>query len=113
MGAMSKQIGGDHYKNMVIQPVEFIMKNRLNFLQGLAIKYLVRYKEKSGVEDLDKVIHCVEMLKEMDYPQEILDARGNRCPACGSILFHRTWEEYAQEFGRYHCDNCGYKGNPM
>ena len=60
--AMSKQVGGTHYKDMAIQPVEFIIANGLGFCEGNIIKYTCRYKQKNGVEDLRKVIHYAEML---------------------------------------------------
>ena len=56
-----KQIGGSHYKNMVIQPYEFISKNELTFFQGNVIKYVCRYKQKNGIQDLEKVIHYCEL----------------------------------------------------
>jgi len=60
--ALSKQVGGTHYKDMAIQPVEFIIANGLGFCEGNIIKYTCRYKQKNGVEDLRKVIHYAEML---------------------------------------------------
>jgi hypothetical protein len=64
----TKQIGGSHYKDMVIQPFEFISKNELTFFQGNVIKYVCRYKQKNGIQDLEKVIHyCqLEILKLKD-----------------------------------------------
>lgn len=61
---LSEQVGGSHYKNMKIQPVEFIMANDLNFLEGNVVKYICRYKQKGGVEDLNKVIHYARLLIE-------------------------------------------------
>ena len=57
----SKQIGGSHYKSMKIQPYEFISKNDLTFFQGNVIKYVCRYKQKNGIQDLEKVIHYCEL----------------------------------------------------
>jgi hypothetical protein len=51
-GPLDKQIGGSHYKDMGIQPIEFILANDLGFCEGNAVKYLCRYKSKGGVEDL-------------------------------------------------------------
>jgi len=64
----TKQIGGSHYKDMVIQPFEFISTNELTFFQGNVIKYVCRYKQKNGIQDLEKVIHyCqLEILKLKD-----------------------------------------------
>tara|TARA_R110002051_G_scaffold18347_1_gene53090 strand:+ start:243 stop:464 length:222 start_codon:yes stop_codon:yes gene_type:complete len=64
---MLKQVGGDHYKNMVIQPAEFINKNKLLFAEGNAIKYICRHQSKGELQDIDKAIHYLEMVKERDY----------------------------------------------
>ena len=56
-----RQIGGSHYKKFRIQPYEFISKNDLSFFQGNVIKYVCRYLNKNGVEDLDKIIHYCEL----------------------------------------------------
>ena len=63
--ATDRQIGGKHYKNFKIQPIEFITANNLNFIQGCVIKYICRFDKKNGNEDLDKVIHYCELLKEL------------------------------------------------
>ena len=68
MSAYKKQIGGSHYKSMVMQPSEFINKNRLQFAEGSAIKYICRHAAKGKEEDIDKAIHYLEMIKERDYP---------------------------------------------
>jgi hypothetical protein len=64
--ATDRQIGGNHYKKFKIQPIEFITANKLNFIQGCVIKYICRYNKKNGNEDLDKVIHYCELLKELE-----------------------------------------------
>lgn len=61
------QINGDHYKKLPIQPVEYTMKNNLNFLQGSVIKYITRYKNKGGLVDLQKARHCIDMLIQLEY----------------------------------------------
>lgn len=55
------QIGGNHYKKCAYQPVEFISKLSLNFIQGSMVKYLSRYKNKSGLQDLEKVVHYAQL----------------------------------------------------
>ena len=65
-----KQVGGDHYRNMVIQPSEFINKNNIPFAEGNAIKYLCRHKQKNQKEDLLKAIHYCEMANERDYSDD-------------------------------------------
>ena len=67
MKSLKKQIGGSHYQHFVIQPAEFINKNRLLFAEGNAIKYICRHSKKGGIQDIDKAIHYLEMVKERDY----------------------------------------------
>lgn len=67
MDADKKQIGGEHYKTMAIQPSEFIYRNNLNWCQGNVIKYVCRYKDKNGIEDIDKAIHYLQLLKQYEY----------------------------------------------
>lgn len=66
--ALARQVGGDHYKDTAIQPVEFIQKNGLGFCEGNAIKYICRHKKKGGKQDLEKAIHYLQLLLEMEYP---------------------------------------------
>ncbi len=56
-----KQIGGNHYKTFVIQPYEFISKNDLSFFQGNVVKYVCRYLNKNGIEDLEKIKHYCDL----------------------------------------------------
>jgi hypothetical protein len=57
---------GSHYKSFHIQPYEFISKNELSFFQGNVIKYVCRYKNKNGIQDLEKIIHYCELeIKKM------------------------------------------------
>ena len=69
MSAYKKQIGGSHYKDMVIQPSTFINENRLLFAEGNAIKYICRHNAKNGKEDLEKAKHYIDMIIERDYSQ--------------------------------------------
>ncbi len=65
MKANKKQVGGKHYMKYKIQPIEFITQNNIPFIEGNVIKYLLRYKDKNGMQDLDKCIHYIELLKDM------------------------------------------------
>ena len=62
MKSYKKQVGGNHYKKYKIQPVEFIVKNNIGFCEGNIIKYILRFKEKGGVQDLEKAKHYIELL---------------------------------------------------
>lgn len=64
---MEKQVGGNHYKNMKIQTATFCMENELDYCQSNIVKYTCRHEAKGGVEDLDKAIHYLELLKEIKY----------------------------------------------
>ena len=63
---LREQVGGDHYSKLAIQPVEYINANKLTYLQGNVIKYVTRYKDKNGLQDLQKAKHYVEMLIELE-----------------------------------------------
>jgi hypothetical protein len=64
MTAKNEQIGGNHYKDMAIQPIEYILENGLGYCEGNVIKYVSRYKFKNGVEDLKKARHYLDILIE-------------------------------------------------
>ena len=67
MSAYKKQVAGSHYINFKIQPSKFVNDNKLLFAEGSAIKYICRHSKKGGVEDIDKAIHYLEMIKQRDY----------------------------------------------
>jgi hypothetical protein len=60
------QHGGSHYKGLAIQPWDYIEANCIPYLEGSAIKYLTRWREKGGVEDLKKAIHFIEKRIELE-----------------------------------------------
>ena len=66
MSALDTQVGGDHYKHLAIQPMEYSMKNGLDACQHTAIKYITRFREKGGIADLEKAKHCIDMLIEFE-----------------------------------------------
>ncbi len=66
--ALDVQVGGHHYKDMAIQPVEYIHKNGLGFLEGNIVKYISRHAEKGGKQDVEKCIHYCQLLLDMQYP---------------------------------------------
>ena len=59
---LSRQVGGTHYKDMAIQPLEFIMANNIGHIEACVIRYVCRHKEKGGAEDIRKAIHYLEIL---------------------------------------------------
>lgn len=59
---LNKQVGGTHYTDLAIQPWEVITRNKMGFFDGNALKYIMRFRDKNGVEDLKKAIHYLEEL---------------------------------------------------
>ena len=71
-GAREYQVGGDHYKNLTIQPTEYIMANKLNWCEGNAVKYVTRHRVKGeGLQDLLKARHYINLLIELEYGESI------------------------------------------
>jgi hypothetical protein len=66
MSAFKEQVGGGHYKDLAIQPAEFIHKNGIGYMEGAVIKYLTRWRNKNGLEDLKKARHYLDLLIEME-----------------------------------------------
>jgi hypothetical protein len=56
--------------NFAIMPIEYISKNKLDFLEGNIIKYISRHKHKNGAEDIKKVIHYAELILELKYGEK-------------------------------------------
>lgn len=65
--ALDKQVAGDHYKTLAIQPVEFIHANGIDYLAGNVVKYISRHKAKGGASDVRKAIHYCELILQLEY----------------------------------------------
>ena len=63
---LKEQVGGDHYSKLAIQPAVYAEQNKLSYLQGNVIKYVTRYNDKNGVEDLQKAKHYIDLLIELE-----------------------------------------------
>lgn len=70
MSALDVQVGGDHYKDSPIQPVQYIEANDLKFLEGCVVKRVTRHNKSTGKgrQDIEKAIHELELLLELRYP---------------------------------------------
>ena len=64
--ALDVQVGGSHYKDMAIQPVEYIHVNKLGYIEGNIIKYVSRWRRKNGIADLEKARHYIDLLIELE-----------------------------------------------
>lgn len=107
-----KQVGGSHYKDMKIQPVDYIVGNGLSFLEGNVVKYITRHKAKHGAEDIKKVIHYCEMILDIEYKESKHDRTGeisgNRdtisaatLSSAYSIDFNPEWEVRGDRYSVY------------
>lgn len=67
MKATDTQVGGHHYKDMPIQPVQYIHANGLSFLEGNVVKYITRHKSKNGRADVEKALHYCQLILELQY----------------------------------------------
>jgi len=66
MSAKDKQVGGDHYLND-IQPRDYALSHGFNYDECMALRYLTRHRNKNGRQDIEKAIHCLQMLLETEY----------------------------------------------
>ena len=59
------QIGGDHYKGGTFQHWDMMVQGLQNrYLEGCATKYIFRWRDKDGLQDLDKALHYIQKLHE-------------------------------------------------
>lgn len=66
MNATDKQVGGNHYKDLPIQPIEYIHANAMGYMEGNVVKYISRWRKKNGMADLEKAKHYIELLIELE-----------------------------------------------
>lgn len=115
MKSFEKQVGGEHYAKMAIQPAEYIHRNGIGFMEGAAIKYLSRWRAKNGLEDLRKAAHMIELLLEMesasDLNTEALQSTidGTVVPSDAQILEDAAFKErFPATKPRGTCETTGY-----
>ena len=73
MSAFDKQVGGNHYKQMMIQPLEYALANNLGICEHAVVKYISRWRDKGGVDDLRKAIHYCEILIDTELQPKVQD----------------------------------------
>lgn len=103
------QVGGDHYKTMPIQPVEYIHKNNIPFIEGNVIKYVSRWRNKAGVEDLKKARHFLDLLINLESMEGPIDLPALRAIVTGVPRIGELWPE---EGGIYVGVMRGEEGKP-
>lgn len=68
--AWDVQEGGSHYKDLVIQPAQYALANKLDYAQGNIVKYVTRHASKNGKEDLLKAKHYIDLMIEHYYGEK-------------------------------------------
>lgn len=91
--ATDRQVGGNHYLGLKIQPMELSLENDLNAAQHTAIKYIMRYQFKGGIEDLRKAIHTLELL--IEWEERYMDRCEERMEEHEAHRNHRRFPDYA------------------
>lgn len=95
MSELNTQVAGKHYIGMAIQPIVFCQRNGLNACETHAIGYIVRHAQKGGVTDIDKAIHMLRLLKEIEYGEEVQEqVRGEGEPSTEEDLPLRAGGSY-------------------
>ena len=64
--AYKRQVGGNHYSRYNVQPIDFIIDNNLDWCEANVVKYITRWRDKNGIEDLRKAMHYIQLLIERE-----------------------------------------------
>ena len=92
MAANEEQVGGRHYIEKAIQPWDYIIANKMGYLEGNIIKYVSRYKEKNGVEDLIKAAHYLDKLIEVTRNERVSKVTDGKTVVAGEET-NQVWQE--------------------
>ena len=92
MTANEEQVGGRHYIEKSIQPWDYIIANKMGYLEGNIIKYVSRYKEKGGVEDLIKAAHYLDKLIEVTRNERVQEVADSKTVVAGEET-NQVWQE--------------------
>lgn len=90
MSSLDVQVDGDHYKKYKIQPAQYSHANNLDWYQGEIVKYITRFRDKGRKKDLEKIIHLVQVLIELEYPPTGIDQPPLRTPIGGVVGGRRS-----------------------
>jgi hypothetical protein len=111
MNANDTQIGGKHYKADGIEPWDYVAANNLGFFEGNIVKYVSRWKDKGGVDDLRKAKHYIEKLIELETQVKdeskaihgFIPWTGGECPVDGEswveVLFKDQVKDRSKAWG--------------
>ena len=65
-----KQVGGSHYADCAIQPADYAIANGFNYYECIVLRYITRHRNKGGRQDLEKAIHCLQLMIENEYAEK-------------------------------------------
>lgn len=66
---LGEQVGGSHYKGLKLQPAQYCHANGMGYCESAVVRYITRHRQKNGRQDIEKAIHCLHLLLELEYPQ--------------------------------------------
>ena len=92
MTANEEQHGGRHYITKPIQPWDYIIANQMGYLEGNIIKYISRYKDKGGIDDLIKASHYLEKLIEVTINERVQEVADSKTVVAGEET-NQVWKE--------------------
>lgn len=92
MTANEEQHGGRHYITKPIQPWDYIIANGMGYLEGNIVKYISRYKEKGGLDDLLKASHYLEKLIEVTLNERVPEAAVSKIDTTREEV-NQIWKE--------------------
>lgn len=98
MNPLNVQVGGDHYKKLEIQPIEFIQNANLDFCLGNVLKYLVRDKGKR-LEDLEKAYHYLSLSRDRHLGEALEALYKESYKRAVFFKQFKSGEKYAQIMG--------------
>ena len=78
MKSTDYQVAGSHYQKLKIQPIDYILANELGFCEGAIVKYISRWRDKGGIEDLRKIKHFCDFLIENEVKEAPLTNMSER-----------------------------------
>lgn len=111
MSALDTQVGGSHYREGGIQPVQYIEANDLKFLEGCVVKRVTRHDRPTGKgrQDIEKAIHELQLLLELRYPLVDVQVR-NAVPTRPAWPENKAYRWMAQDLeGSW----CAYTEKPV
>ncbi len=71
---LNNQVGGNHYQSYKVQPITWALDNHINAAEFSILRYLLRYKNKNGLEDLNKALHYTQILRQQTFVARNEDA---------------------------------------